>query len=78
MVDKMSDNIKIMSAKLDEASLQVQKTEPEGFSQNIVSNINNVRPTVNAGEEAQEMVDPVLAPYHRSMESKCNCIRSKI
>ncbi|ASI13490.1 molybdenum cofactor biosynthesis protein A [Candidatus Mancarchaeum acidiphilum] len=68
MVDKMSDNIKIMSAKLDEASLQVQKTEPEGFSQNIVSNINNVRPTVNAGEEAQEMVDPVLAPYHRSME----------
>jgi hypothetical protein len=69
MVDIMSEDKKVLEAKISENTIQIQKDKDDGeFKQNIVSNINNVKPTVNAGDEEAALVDPVLAPYHRSME----------
>ena len=66
------DNIGEMSAQsANEVSVQLDldKTmEEETVDQNLISNINNVRPESADSTDAQAKVDPILAPYHRTME----------
>ena len=66
------DNIGEMSAQsASEVSVQLdlEKTmEEETVDQNLISNINNVRPESADSTDAQAKVDPVLAPYHRTIE----------
>ena len=63
------DNIGEMSAQsANEVSVQLDldKTmEEETVDQNLISNINNVRPESADSTDAQAKVDPILAPYHR-------------
>ena len=66
------DNIGEMSAQsASEVSVQLdlEKTmEEETVDQNLISNINNVRPETADSTDAQAKVDPILAPYHRTIE----------
>ena len=66
------DNIGEMSAQgAGEVSVQLdlEKTmEEETVDQNLISNINNVRPESAEGTDAQAKANPVLAPYHRAIE----------
>ena len=65
-------NIGEMSAQgAGEVSVQLdlEKTmEEETVDQNLISNINNVRPESAEGADAQAKANPVLAPYHRAIE----------
>ena len=65
-------NIGEMSAQgAGEVSVQLdlEKTmEEETVDQNLISNINNVRPESAEGTDAQAKANPVLAPYHRAIE----------
>ncbi|MEM0154551.1 MAG: radical SAM protein [Methanothrix sp.] len=66
------DNIGEMSAQsASEVSVQLdlEKTmDEETVDQNLISNINNVRPESSDSTDAQAKIDPVLAPYHRTIE----------
>jgi uncharacterized radical SAM superfamily Fe-S cluster-containing enzyme len=68
MVLTMPDETGLMSAKLSEAEVQinVSKTLDEEVDQNLISNINNVRPETDVSDSAT--MDPLLAPYHRTVE----------
>lgn len=68
MVLTMSEETGLMSAKLSEAEVQihVNKTMEEEVDQNLISNINNVRPETDVSDSAT--MDPLLAPYHRTVE----------
>jgi len=66
------DSIGEMSAQsASEVSVQLdlEKTmEEETVDQNLISNINNVRPESADSTDAQAKIDPILAPYHRTIE----------
>ena len=68
MVLTMSEETGLMSAKLSEAEVQIHinKTMEEEVDQNLISNINNVRPETDVSDSAT--MDPLLAPYHRTVE----------
>ena len=68
MVLTMPDETGLMSAKLGEAAVQINinKTLEEEVDQNLISNINNVRPEADVSDSAA--TDPLLAPYHRTAE----------
>ena len=39
-----------------------------GVDQNLINNINNKRPELKEETEAARSIDPILAPYHRTIE----------
>ena len=65
-----SDKIGALSANATEVELQLdldKSMEEEKIDQNLISNINNVRPETGGDYDANA-VDPILAPYHRTIE----------
>ncbi|EET90322.1 MAG: radical SAM protein [Candidatus Micrarchaeales archaeon] len=64
------DDIKLMNAASmqNEVQIEIEKgmEVSEEADQNLIVNINNVRPETSYGES--ETYDPLLAPYHRSIE----------
>ena len=50
------------------ASKAESQVQVEKIDKNIIENINNIRPELPADIEATSAVNPVLAPYRRTME----------